>query len=250
MAGPFTKFPTALDVVQAVQGQLALPVSPAAITAPNDETAQQLIRLLTWSGRRLCKPTSTYRWSTLVRTFALLTNPVDTIYDLPADWDSFEDLTGWNFTSRLPMLGPATNPQWACLKARNLGSSTISVIYRVQGGKFEIYNTFSDPQDLRIDYSSRAWVQDAAADPAEYRDFILKDDDILLLDNELLTAKLKLAFLTAKGFDTTAAQGEYNEIEEAAICADADAPVLQVSRSDTYPLISTQFNVPDTGFGG
>lgn len=245
----FTKHPTALDVVQTVQGLMGLPVSIAAVTNSTDETAQQLLRLLTWSGRRLCKPTSTYRWSTLLRTFTLLTNPVDTIYDLPSDWDSFEDLTGWNFTSRLPMLGPATDPQWQCLKARNLGSSTISVIYRVRGDKFEIYNTFSTVQDLRIDYSSRAWVQDAA-DPLVYRDYILNDDDILLLDNELLTAKCKLAFMTAKGFDTTAAQSEYNEIEEAAICADADAPVLQVARSDTYPLISTQFNVPDTGYGG
>jgi hypothetical protein len=249
MAGPFTKNPTALDVVQSVQIQLGLPVSPAAVTAPGDETAQQLIGLLTWSGRRLCKPTSSYRWSALMREFVLLTNPVDTVYPLPADWDSFEDLTGWNFTSRLPMLGPATNPQWACLKARNLGSSTISVIYRVQRGKFEIYNTFPDPQDLRINYSSRAWVEVAGSMPTEYRDYILADDDIVLFDNELITARVKLALLTAKGFDTTAAQAEYNEAEEAAICADADAPVLQVSRSDTYPLISTQFNVPDTGIG-
>jgi hypothetical protein len=55
--------------------------------------------------------------------------------------------------------------------------------------------------------------------------------------------------MTAKGFDTTAAQAEYNELEEQAINADTDAPVLQVARSDTYPLISTQFNVPDTGYG-
>jgi len=248
MAGNFSKHPTALDVIQAVQGQLGLPVSVAATTNPTDETAQQMLRLLTWAGRRLIKPTSTYRWTMLLRTFILTTNAVDTTYPLPADWDSFEDLTGWNFTSRLPMLGPATDPQWQCLKARNLGSSTISVIYRVRGDLFEIYNTFSTPQSLRIDYSSRGWVQ--TADPLVFRDYILADDDTVLYDNELITAKLKLAFLTAKGFDTTAAQGEYNEIEEQAICADADAPVLQVARSDTYPLISTQFNVPDTGYGG
>lgn len=245
----FSKHPTALEVIQDAQAQLALPVSAAAVASVGDETAQQMLALLTWSGRRLLKPTQTYRWQNMLRTFVLITNPVDTVYPLPDDWDSFEDLTGWNFTSRLPMLGPATDPQWACLKARNLGSSTISVIYRVRGGRFEVYNTFPDPQDLRIDYSSRAWVQDAA-DPTIYRDRIEKDDDIVLYDNELITAKLKLAFLTAKGFDTTAQQSEYNELEEAAICADTDAPVLQCSRSDTYPLISTQFNAPDTGYGG
>ncbi len=246
---PYSKHPTALEVIQSVQGQLGLPVSGAAYSASSDETAQQLVRLLTWVGRRLVKPTSTYRWSTLMRTWICITDPLLTTYALPDDWDSFEDLTGWNFTSRLPMLGPATDPQWQCLKARNLGSSTISVIYRVRDSLFEIYNTFSDPQDLRIDYSSRSWVRDAS-DPLIYSDSIFADDNIILYDNELITSKLKLAFLTAKGFDTTAAQAEYNEIEEAAICADADAPVLQVSRSDTYPLISTQFNVPDTGYGG
>lgn len=243
----FNKNSTALDIIQNALGQLALPVPTAAVSASNDETAQQMVRLLQWCGRRLLKPTATHRWQQLRKTWQLTTTS-DTQYALPDDWDSFEDLTGWNFTSRLPMLGPATDPQWQCLKARNLGSSTISVIYRVRENLFEIYNTFSDAQDLRIDYSSRAWVRDATV-PTEYRDYIDADDDVILYDTELITAKLKLAFLTAKGFDTTAAQAEYNELEEQAIDADADAPVLQVARSDTYPLISTQFNTPDTGYG-
>lgn len=243
----FNKHSTTLQIVQDALGQLALPVPSAVATSTNDETAQQMLRLLNWAGRKLIKPTATYRWQQLLRTWQLTTNPVDTEYPLPADWDSFEDLTGWNFTSRLPMLGPATDPQWQCLKARNLGSSTISVIYRTRGGVFEIYNTFPDNQDLRIDYSSRAWV--VKADGTTFQDFSDADDDTVLYDTELITAKLKLQFLTAKGFDTTAAQAEYNELEEAAICADTDAPVLQLARSDTYPLISTQFNVPDTGYG-
>jgi hypothetical protein len=243
----FNKYSTVLDIIQNALGQLALPVPTAAVSATNDETAQQMLRLLQWSGRKLLKPTATNRWQQMRRTWTLTTNPTDTQYPLPDDWDSFEDLTGWNFTSRLPMLGPATDPQWQCLEARNLGSSTISVVYRVREGYFEIYNTFPDPQDLRIDYSSRAWVRDAAG--AVFSDAINADDDVCLYDSELITSKLKLAFLTAKGFDTTAAQAEYNELEEQALNADADAPVLQVARSDTYPLISTQFNVPDTGYG-
>jgi hypothetical protein len=246
--GAFSKYATALELVQNVLGQLALPVPLAAVSGIGDETAQQMLRLLTWSGRKLLKPQRTCRWQHLLRTWQLTTLPAQTLYDLPDDWDSFEDLTGWNFTSRLPMLGPATDPQWQCLKARNLGSSTISVIYRTRGGQFEIYNAFSDPQDLRIDYSSRAWVQDAAV-MGEYRDYIDADDDRVLFDAELMTALLKLQFLTAKGFDTTAAQAEYDELLEAAIGTDTDAPVLRVSRSDTYPLISTAFNAPDTGYG-
>jgi len=242
-----TKYPTAISLVQQVLGQFGLPVPVAVVGSVGDATATQMVYLLQMIGNRLIKPTSTHRWTTLKRTWQLSTIPATTLYDLPTDWDSFEDLTGWNFTSRLPMLGPATDPQWQCLKARNLGSSTISVIYRTRGRQFEIYNAFSTPQDLRIDYQTREWVYNPGS--LSYASNITSDDDELLYDRELLTAALRLEFLTAKGFDTTAALADYNKLLEAAICADAESPVLTVNLSDTYPLISTQFNVPDTGYG-
>lgn len=245
----FNRQATVLDIVQNALGQMGLPVPSAAFSDGSNMTAQQCIRLLQSRGRRLCKPTGTNRWEALRKTWQCLTVPAQTTYTLPADWDSFEDLTGWNFTSRLPMLGPATDPQWQTLKARNLGSSTISVIYRTRQGVFEIYNSFSTPQDLRIDYSSRSWVQ-ITGSPNTYQDYITADDNVLLFDAELLTAGLKLDFLNAKGFDTTSAQSDYDELLEQALNGDTDAPVLQLSLADTYPLISTQFNTPDTGYGG
>jgi hypothetical protein len=244
----FNRQATVLDIIQNALGQMGLPVPTAAFSDGSNLTAQQCIRLLQSRGRRLLKPALTNRWECLKKTWVLNTDPADLTYTLPDDWDSFEDLTGWNFTSRLPMLGPATDPQWQCLKARNLGSSTISVIYRTFGGVFEIYNTFSTPQNLQIVYSSRAWVMTSGSPPT-YSDAISADDNVCLFDAELLTAGLKLDFLGAKGFDTTVAQEEYNDCLENAMNADTDAPVLQVSLSDTYPLISTQFNAPDTGYG-
>lgn len=239
---------TVLDIVQNALGQMGLPVPSVAFTDGSNTTAQQCIYLLQSRGRRLLKPALTQRWEALRKEWAVMTDPVLTTYTLPADFDSFEDLTGWNFTSRLPMLGPATDPQWQCLKARNLGSSTISVIYRTFGGVFEIYNTFPTPQDLRINYSSRSWVQTAGVPPT-YSDAITADDNLLLFDAELLTAGLKMDFAAAKGFDTTVWAEEYQECLENAMNADSDAPVLQVAIADTYPLISTQFNAPDTGYG-
>lgn len=239
---------TVLDIVQNALGQMGLPIPAAAFSDGSNTTAQQCIRLLQSRGRRLIKPTGTNRWEVLKKQWVLPTVPAVTTYNLPDDFDSFEDLTGWNFTSRLPMLGPATDPQWQCLKARNLGSSTISVIYRTFAGVFEIYNSFSTSQDLRINYSSRGWVKVNGAPPT-YQDNITADDNVCLYDAELLTAGLKLDFLNAKGFDTTTAQSDYDELLEQAMNADIDAPVLQTSLADTYPLISTQFNTPDTGYG-
>lgn len=244
----YSRQATVLEIIQNALGQLGLPVPSAAYSDGSNTTAQQCVRLLQGRGRRLCKPTGTNRWEVLKREWICLTDPINTTYSLPADWDSFEDLTGWNFTSRLPMLGPATDPQWQALKARNLGSSTISVIYRTFAGKFEIYNTFSTPQSLHINYSSRSWVMVNGAPPT-YQDNITADDNVCLFDGDFLTVALKLDFAAAKGFDTTGLQADYDEMLEQAMNADTDAPVLNVALADTYPLISTQFNAPDTGYG-
>src|SRR5262245_24841348 len=185
------KYPTALEVVQRVQGSLGLPVSQAAASNPSDVTAQQMLQLITESGRDLIKPTSGWRWTALLRTWTLTTIPAQTQYDLPSDWDSFDDVTAWNQSMRLPLLGPASGSQWNAIKARSLGPTTISLVYRTRARKFELYYSPSDAQTLLIDYSSRGWAKDANAVPDEYRDYILKDDDLIVYDNELITSKVK-----------------------------------------------------------
>lgn len=247
----FNKLMQALQIVQEVAGVLGLPVPTIGVTNPSDITTRQMIALLRNVGRKLCKPTNGHRWQCLTRTWALATVPAQTLYALPDDWDSFQDATGWNTSSRLPMLGPADNSQWQCLKARAIGPTTLSVVYRTIGNQFELYNSPSSPQALSIVYTSRAWVQDenTPTPPITYKDAPTKDGDIILFDAELVQAGVKLAFLTAKGFDTTAASGEYNELLEAAMNADQDAPILSCTPASQYPLISVPFSVPDTGYG-
>lgn len=243
-----SKWPSALSVIQDACAILALPVPGTAVASVDNATAQEMLALLNWSGRRLIKPTSSWRWTALTKTWTLTTVPNTTLYDVPDDWDSFFDLTGWNSSTMLPLLGPASASQWACLRARSMGSTTISVIYRMRGNQFELYSSYSTPQTLSMEYTSRTWVHDESVVPAVWRDKVMADSDLLVYDNELITAKLKLAWLQAKGFDTTTAQSEYNEIEEQAINADSDAPVLDAAGDRGYPLLSDA-NVPDTGYG-
>jgi hypothetical protein len=245
----FNRQQTGLVIVQEVCGQLGLPVPATAIAGiGTDATPVQMVALLNNAGRRLCKPTRGYKWTLLTKTFSLDTVPAQNLYDVPADWDSFDDMTGWNFSQRLPMIGPATAPEWMAVQARNLGGNTISVIYRMRGGKMELFFVpASGSQNLQISYTSRAWVRDAN-DPLIFRDYVSADADVVLWDAELIQSALKLAFLKAKGFDTSAAQAEYDEILEAAMNADSDAPVL-TSTPSAYPLISPATNVPDTGYG-
>jgi hypothetical protein len=247
----FAKQMTAGSIVQETCALMGLPVPATVFDAINDKTASQMWALLRNVGRRLCKPTSTYRWSVLTRDFHVVTVPAQTRYALPEDWDSFIDLTGWNYSNRLPMLGPASNPQWQTLRARSIGPTTISVVYRTQAGWFEIYNSPSFAEDLHINYTSRCWVRDVNSTPDApvFTDAPAVDGDIVLFDPELVVAMLQQAFMTAKGFDTTAISEQVRMQIESAINADSDAPVLNATTADTYPLISTQFNLPDTGYG-
>lgn len=240
------------DICKEALGLQGLPVPVAVVTNTTDPSSKQMWTLLRTVGRRMCKPQRTHRWQVLTREWVLPTVPGKTLYDLPADHDGFLDSTAWNYTSRLPMLGPANDTQWQCLKARSLGASTISIVYRTAGGKFQLYNSPSDSQELHIAYTSRNWVLPAKqSDPSNptYADAPVEDGDLVLFDPEMMVAALQHAFMTAKGFDTASMSVTLDGLIEAAINMDSDAPVLSVVASDGFPLISPQMNLPDTGYG-
>jgi hypothetical protein len=140
--------------------------------------------------------------------------------------------------------------QWACLKARNLGPTTLSIIYRTRAGKFELYTSPSAAQNFRIDYTSRAWVQ--GTDPTLgtiLKDSLTDDGDLCLFDADMITCYLKLRFLMEKGMDTTAAMSDFQAAMEQAQNTDQDAPMLSTAGYPGFPLINTAYNLPDTGYG-
>jgi hypothetical protein len=148
------------------------------------------------------------------------------------------------------MIGPASEAQWNCLKARNIGPSTLSIVYRTRGGKLELYYSPSVSQDLMIDYTSRAWVQ--GTDPTLgiiVKDTMEDDADLCLLDAEMITCYLKLRFLIEKGFDTTVALADFQAALDQAQNADQDAPTLSTTKYAGFPLINSIWNVPETGYG-
>jgi hypothetical protein len=245
----FNRQRTALDIIKDVLGQLGLPIPVFAVGNQSDDTASQMLALLNFCGRRLIKPTNGNRWQVLSRTWQLATVPGQTVYDLPPDWDSFIDATAWNDSSSLPILG-AGNSTWAMLKARNVGPTTLSIVYRLRAGKFELYYSPSDVQNLRIDYTSRAWVQ--GTDPTlgvVLKDAVTDDADLCLYDGELITAYLKLRFLIEKGFDTNVALSDFQAALDQAQNADQDAPALSTAQYRGSPLINAAYSVPETGYG-
>jgi hypothetical protein len=237
----FNRTQTGLDILKAVCGRLGLP-QPASTN--DTATSTQLWYLLTECGRKLMQD---YRWQALSATWELTTTPPDTEYPLPQDFNGFLDSSAWNTTSRLPML-IADDAQWATLVARNLGISTISIVYRTRGNTLELYEPPSVAQSLILDYGSRGWVQ-ANGDPATLKDWMELADDQCRLDPELVTSYLKLRFLEEKGFDTFVATRDFNIALETAKNRDSDAPILTPGVAGGTPLINVFNNLPDTGLG-
>jgi hypothetical protein len=247
----FNRQRTLLDIVQDVTGQLGLPIPQQVNGNVSDDTARQLQSLINYCGRRLIKPTNGNRWTVLQKTWQLTTVPGQTVYDLPVDWDSFVDVTAWNDSSRFPLIGPVGASMWAMLKGRSVGPTTLSLVYRTRAGKFELYFSPSTAQNIRIDYTSRAWVQ--GTDPTlgtVYKDSMTDDADLCLYDGELITCYAKLRFLIEKGMDTTVALSDFQAALDQAQNADRDAPLLPTGSSAAgYPLINPLYNVPETGYG-
>lgn len=238
-----SRFTTALDIVQQAAVRSGLP-KPAVASGSTDALTAQLWSLLAESGQEMAKG---YNWEQLQATYLFATAPGVTQYDLPADFDGFANSTAWNRTSRLPMIGPASPQDWQTLVARNLGGNTISLIYRQIGQSLVLYSSPSSAQQVAFEYKSRNWVTDAT-NPLVSRDSPINDGDIVMFDQTLMVAALRLKLRQEKGFDTTVQQQAFNDLFDAATARDTDAPVLSASHKSRYPLLG-YLNIPDTNYG-
>lgn len=73
--------------------------------------------------------------------------------------------------------------------------------------------------------------------------------DIVEFDAQLVVRALKLAFLRAKGFDTTAAQGDYDTTLAKVAADDTPSEVLRLDRPNMGEPLLGERNLPITGFG-
>lgn len=215
--------------------------------ANTDQAITQMVGLLNSAGRELLMMRE---WQRMIVSFSLTTQNGDTgFYNLPADYGRHIDQTDWNPSNRLPLGGPLTAQDYTYLLATNLASSTIYISFREKDGQFVI---LPQPppvgQVITFEYNSRFWVAAATAPTVLVKDAPTAPDDILLFDPILIQKLLKLRFLEAKKFDTTAASQQFNNALMALGGQDKSAPVLSASRSRGFPYIDDR-NVPETNYG-
>lgn len=247
------RFLSANDVINRAAVEIGLnPVND--VFATPDPNFQSLRYLLNSAGQELVQE---FNWQISLREHEFTTAPGDTgIYDLPADFSSMIDQTGWQQGipgAAYPLLGPASSQWWSYLKASQLFTVTIYAWFRINRGKLELW-----PQPppkgipIRYEYMSRAWVLagDSPPIPGTYRDTVQIPSDIVLYEPIMIVKKLKVAFLQAKGFESIKAEDEFQTSLEAWKGKDKSAPILDMRGARPYyRFMDTVVNVPDTGYG-
>lgn len=213
--------------------------------ASTDPAFIQLCRILTSAGRELI---GMHQWQKFMGFHQFTTTALDTgIYPLPDDYLYMIDQTGWTPTNRLPMGGPLSPQDWAFIVGSNWDQYTIYVSFREADGELWIQPNNPVPADIDISfwYIKNTWAE-TSGDVAINR--VASSDDIVYFPPVLIMKMLKLRFLEAKGFDTTAALGQFNTALATWLPKDKSAPVLSMSNRRLFPYLDWR-NIPETNFG-
>ena len=211
-------------------------------TASTDPNVFQLIRVIRGLGQDLVRD---FPWSHLQKVHTFSTADGTAYYELPEDFGRLVEGTLFNRTQGRQLGSPLSAQSWQMLHA-SPSTGPLDKAYRFLGSKLHLYPTPSAVETVAFEYVSTWWVQEAGEE-APNDEGIQDGGDILWLDRRLLIAGGKLRFLQAKGFDTTAAQREYDLAYSRATGADSSSPVIRLG-SRLGGLAGP--NIPETGFGG
>ena len=236
---------TAAIQVNQILTRVGVEVGLAEVTDPFGSQLQHYIQmkyLLQTCGEELCLA---FPWEFLVRTLEITTDGTDE-YDLPADFQSMIDQTGWDLTNEFPVRGPLTAQEFELLKATQTLATNVFG-YRIMGGKLVVYPTPPAGFDLTFEYQSRSFVRTDAV-PAVYQPSFTAGSDYILFDRTLITRYLKCKWLEAKGFDNSAALMTFNQTFEFLTGKDKGGAILNAGRSRGFPYLGYR-NIPETGYG-
>ena len=237
------------DIVNtaAVEVGLDSVTDPFTSTDPN---IKQMCWLLKSLGKELVHARS---WNHLRKEFTFTTVAGQANYPLPPDYHNMIDQTWWNRTNRLPVGGPLSAQEWQYLKGRLTGV-VFNVLFRPMQRQVVLYPDTNTPGGFVIafEYNSAYWVSRTASPDTLSVEAPTLSTDLCWFDPLLLVRGLKLAFLKAKGFDTTAVQQDYNQTLELVKGHDAPGPILSATRRGVRgmfdPLLGDQ-SIPITNYG-
>lgn len=242
-----TTYATAKDIINNVAVEVGLTSVSDPFTS-TDKSFVQLVSLLNTAGKELI---AAHEWQQLVKEHSIVTAvPPDTgDYDLPSDFGYMIDQSGWDFTNDVPLIGPLSDAHWKYLEGSDLVSSTIYVSFRLAKNKFSVFpQPPPDALTIKFEYISNKWV-DVNGGGSTFDTKCIQAADVPLYEEIVIQKFLKLKWLSAKGFDTSSAMEEFRVQFELWSGNARSAPILNLVGSTGYPLLDTNRNLPDKGYG-
>lgn len=236
---------TVLWVVQQAMIEMGLPKPPEAVSS-QDTTVQQMVALLSRAGNEMVIG---YPWEQLTKEFVFNMSAATIAadgktysIDLPSDWSYFLDQTQWDRTNHWPLLGPKTAQEWQWLKSGILSSGP-RIRYRVVAGKLELFPSDSTQSSIAMEYVANTWLKDSST-AGKFYSLPHADEDVVLFDEWVISAYLKLKYWEAKGLDTTAYSNDFVRVWEARIGKNKGGPILTLAPRPRQMLIGVN-NIPD-----
>lgn len=193
--------------------------------------------------------TRDHDWTHMVKEATFVTDGVSTSYALPADFNDFMDQSGWNRSTRWPLIGPLSSQDRQYLKAR-LVNILLQVAFSIQGNLLTLPIVPPTGATIAFEYASRFWVQSAAGSSAD-SDSPVSKDDICLLDPLLLIRGIVLEYIKHGGpGDVVAAQADYDKTLEYCIGKNTGGGVLALGRrARPFDRLIDGRNFPEGNWG-
>jgi len=239
------RYETASVIINDVASEVGLTASSDPF-ASLDPAFITLGSLLTSVGRELL---GMYPWQKMKSTFTQTTHSVDSgKYDLPADYGYFLENTGWVVTTRFPLSGPFTPEDYSMIVGSANASAMIYLGFRETEGQIWVLPV-PPPENytFTIEYISLYWAKSAAGAVRD-KDRITANDDIVYFPPILVVKMLKLRYLEAKGFDTTAVLDQFNAALESWMPKDKVAMTLSMAGRRVIHYLDGD-NIPEMNWG-
>lgn len=115
----------------------------------------------------------------------------------PTGYRNIKNLTIWDRTARLPVLGPVDAPTWQALKAIVVTGPRYQ--FRIRGGRLLVNPSPPAGSTWAFEYQSADWILDAAG--ATYKKYFTLDTDTMLLPETLLMMGLRAWWKKEKGME-------------------------------------------------
>lgn len=215
---------TLLQIVQRFCQRTNL-ASPATVIGNSDPQVTQIKALLEEIGID-ANSRGTWQRTTFEKTHTTIADDdqgaMSTI--VGSGWGYIKNMTIWDRTQRLPVLGPLTGAQWQTLLAMTILGPQYQ--FRILNDRLLVNPAPPAGHTWAFEYGSKLWILDE--DGTTYKEYFDDDDDTPVLPDSVLTMGLRAWWKKEKGLDYAEDMRMYETQLEDSMNRDGGKPVLHM----------------------